>query len=91
MVGYGVTNAKSQTGNGTRRTVNETIEDQDTTFLYYGGGVSGTCQGDSGGPTFLMMNGVKTLVAVTSYGDSTCVQLGANTRVDTYAAFLSRT
>jgi trypsin len=89
MVGYGVTNAKYQTGNGTRRTVNETIDDQDNTFIYYGGGASGTCQGDSGGPTFLMVNGVKTLIAVTSYGDSSCVQLGANTRVDTYASFLA--
>ncbi|HEY3356016.1 MAG TPA: pre-peptidase C-terminal domain-containing protein [Polyangia bacterium] len=89
MVGYGVTNAKSQTGNGTRRTVNETITSQDSGFIYYGGGVSGTCQGDSGGPTFALINGVKTLVAVTSYGDNTCVQEGANTRVDTYASFLA--
>jgi V8-like Glu-specific endopeptidase len=90
MVGYGVTNANQQTGNGTRRQVNETITDQDNTFIYYGGGKSGTCQGDSGGPTFLDVNGTPTVIAVTSYGDQSCVQLGANTRVDTYASFIKQ-
>ncbi|HOU53587.1 MAG TPA: trypsin-like serine protease [Myxococcota bacterium] len=89
MVGYGVTNAYYQTGNGTRRTVDLKITGQDSTFLYYGPDSKGTCQGDSGGPTFATINGVKTLVAVTSYGDSTCVQEGANTRVDTYASFIA--
>jgi V8-like Glu-specific endopeptidase len=90
MVGYGVTDARRQTGNGTRRTVNETITGQDGRFLYYGDGRTGTCQGDSGGPTFLPSDGGPTLIAVTSYGDSSCVQAGANTRVDTYASFLSQ-
>jgi secreted trypsin-like serine protease len=89
MVGYGVTNASYQTGNGTRRTINIKITGQDSTFLYYGPDNKGTCQGDSGGPTFAMIDGVKTLVAVTSYGDYTCVQEGANTRVDTYASFIA--
>jgi len=89
MVGYGVTNAYYQSGSGTRRTVDLKITGQDSTFLYYGPDTKGTCQGDSGGPTFAMINGVKTLVAVTSYGDSTCVQEGANTRVDAYASFIA--
>jgi secreted trypsin-like serine protease len=89
MVGFGVTNAQTQTGNTTRRKVTQTISKQDGTFLYYGDGVSGTCQGDSGGPTLLSKSGVLTLVAVTSYGDESCVQLGANTRVDPYASFIS--
>jgi secreted trypsin-like serine protease len=89
MVGYGVTSASKQTGNGTRRKVTQKITGQDSTFLYYGDAVSGTCQGDSGGPTFLDESGVLTLVAVTSYGDTSCVKLGANTRVDPYASFIS--
>jgi V8-like Glu-specific endopeptidase len=89
MVGYGVTNANQQTGDGTRRETTQTISSQDSGFIYYGNGSSGTCQGDSGGPTFLAQNGVRTLIAVTSYGDETCVQQGANTRVDTYATWLS--
>jgi len=89
MVGYGVTNAELQTGSGVRRAIEQTIVDQDAAFLYYGDGVSGTCQGDSGGPTLLDRQGVRTLVAVTSYGDVTCLLAGANTRVDTHADFLA--
>lgn len=88
MVGYGVTDAERQTGNGKRRTVNETITSQDSDFLYYGNGRTGTCQGDSGGPAFLVQDGVPTLVAVTSFGDESCVEWGVSTRVDTFADFL---
>jgi V8-like Glu-specific endopeptidase len=90
LVGYGVTSARRQSGSGTRRTVLETIADQDRRFLYYGNGETGTCQGDSGGPMFLDGDGAPVLIAVTSYGDRSCVELGASTRVDTYASFLSR-
>ncbi|MBI5477608.1 MAG: trypsin-like serine protease [Deltaproteobacteria bacterium] len=87
LVGYGVTNAQTQTGNGTRRAVDEQINDQDSMYIYYGGGTSGTCQGDSGGP-MLTHGGTGTVVGVTSFGDQSCVQLGANTRVDVYADFI---
>ena len=89
MAGYGVTSARQQTGAGTRRALHQVVTDQDAMFLYYGDGVSGTCQGDSGGPTLVEGDGGPTLVAVTSYGDQSCVQSGANTRVDAHAAFLS--
>jgi secreted trypsin-like serine protease len=89
FVGYGVTNAQAQSGNGTRRTVDEVVQNMDDTFIYYGGGASGTCQGDSGGPMFLNVNGEEILIGVTSYGDQSCVQLGANTRVDKYADFIA--
>jgi uncharacterized protein (TIGR03382 family) len=86
LVGYGVTNANQQTGSGTRREVDAQISQVDSTFIYYGNGYSGTCQGDSGGPMFL--NGV--VIGVCSFGDSSCVQEGANTRVDTFAAFIKQ-
>ncbi|HEY3355248.1 MAG TPA: trypsin-like serine protease [Polyangia bacterium] len=88
LVGYGVTDAAQQTGNGTRRVVTDTVSDQDDTFLYYGNGASGMCQGDSGGPLFATQGGAETLVGVCSYGDVTCVALGAGTRVDAYAPFI---
>ena len=90
MVGYGVTSATKQTGEGTRRQVTAKVSDQDSTFIYRGGTKSGTCQGDSGGPTLLNENGKLTVVAVTSFGDQTCVKLGGNTRVDLYASFISQ-
>ncbi|HEY3355026.1 MAG TPA: trypsin-like serine protease [Polyangia bacterium] len=90
LVGYGVTNASSQTGNGTRRVTTNPVSSVDSMFIYYGDGHSGTCQGDSGGPAFLGSAGSEVLVGVCSFGDSTCVQEGANTRVDTYAAFIQQ-
>ncbi|MEO8703514.1 MAG: trypsin-like serine protease [Kofleriaceae bacterium] len=48
----------------------------------------GKCQGDSGGPSFAMINGVPTVVGVTSFGDQTCSQFGADTRTDAEMAFL---
>jgi secreted trypsin-like serine protease len=90
LVGYGVTDAASQTGNGTRRVVDQAVSDMDDMYLYYQGGSSGTCQGDSGGPMFLNVGGTETVVGVTSFGDQSCVQLGANTRVDPYASFIAQ-
>jgi hypothetical protein len=89
LVGYGVTNAQTQTGNGTRRTVDMVISGMDADFIMYGGGSTGTCQGDSGGPMFLNMGGTLTVVGVTSAGDQTCTQWLENTRVDKYADFIS--
>jgi secreted trypsin-like serine protease len=88
LVGYGVTNAQRQSGNGTRRVVQMPITLMDDLFLYYGDNVSGTCQGDSGGPMFLDVNGTPTIVGITSWGDATCVQVGGNTRVDIFADFI---
>ncbi len=90
MVGYGVTNAQYQDGQGTRRRIDQVITGQDSDFIYYGDGNSGTCQGDSGGPTLLYTDGIPTLIAVTSYGDLSCIQEGVNTRVDAFADFLSQ-
>jgi hypothetical protein len=90
MVGYGVTDAEHQSGSGTRRQTVQVITGQDAAFLYYGDGRSGTCQGDSGGPVILDAEGIPRVVALTSYGDLACVQLGAGTRVDAYAGFLSQ-
>jgi V8-like Glu-specific endopeptidase len=90
LVGYGVTDAQSQTGNGTRRTVQAQISGVDDQDIYYGNGYSGTCQGDSGGPMFLNQGGAEVLIGVTSYGDQSCVQEGANARVDAFADFINQ-
>jgi secreted trypsin-like serine protease len=89
LVGYGVTNAQRQSGDGTRRVVDLAVTQMDESFIYYGDGVKGTCQGDSGGPMFLDVNGTLTVVGVTSWGDQSCVQIGGNTRVDVYSDFIT--
>ncbi len=49
----------------------------------------GTCLGDSGGPAFATIDGKRTVVGVTSFGDDECAEFGADTRVDIEEAFLS--
>jgi hypothetical protein len=48
----------------------------------------GKCQGDSGGPSFATIGGVERVVGVTSFGDQSCAQFGADTRVDAELEFL---
>jgi MYXO-CTERM domain-containing protein len=48
----------------------------------------GKCQGDSGGPSFATINGVERVVGVTSFGDQSCAQFGADTRTDAELDFL---
>jgi hypothetical protein len=49
----------------------------------------GKCEGDSGGPSFAMVNGNLLEVGITSFGDTTCTQFGADTRVDAEKAFIT--
>jgi hypothetical protein len=48
----------------------------------------GTCLGDSGGPAFANVDGQRTVVGVTSFGDQQCAEFGADTRVDVEESFL---
>jgi MYXO-CTERM domain-containing protein len=84
MVGFGVDNAQTETGNGVKRTTTLRLKDLDNSHLYYGDRTRGTCQGDSGGSSYLVQDGVFVLVGVTSYGSQDCVSMGADTRVDAY-------
>ena len=46
-------------------------------------GDEGTCFGDSGGPILRVVDGVETVVGVTSWGDSACAASGFYYRSDT--------
>jgi hypothetical protein len=48
----------------------------------------GKCEGDSGGPSFAMIGGQLVEVGITSFGDQTCSQFGADTRTDAEKAFI---
>jgi hypothetical protein len=48
----------------------------------------GKCEGDSGGPSFAPIGGRTMLVGITSFGDQSCAQFGADTRTDAERAFL---
>ena len=89
LSGYGITAPGTGDGLGTRRMVGQTIIAVDETFYYYSGTDNGTCQGDSGGPMLLEVGSVPVVIAVTSFGDDTCVGFGANTRLDRFADFVA--
>jgi hypothetical protein len=49
-------------------------------------GHGGTCYGDSGGPIFLEHGGTLRLVAITSWGDTSCIATNMTYRLDTVSA-----
>src|SRR5262249_26445348 len=49
---------------------------------------TGKCEGGSGGPSFATVSGRRMQVGVTSFGDQTCAQFGADTRTDAEKDFL---
>jgi secreted trypsin-like serine protease len=88
FVGYGVSNGKTQTGGGTKRSVTMPISQVWSTQFAYQTAGKNTCNGDSGGPAFANVNGELFLAGTTSYGDATCTQYGVDTRADAFASFL---
>lgn len=96
MVGFGLSSGTAQTGAGTERVVMQTVvscsqmEGQNTNLLCFDQtSGKGKCNGDSGGPSFATINGKLVEVGITSFGDQTCSQFGADTRVDAEKAFIT--
>lgn len=92
LVGYG-TNSHANTGAGTKRTVTTNIVAANDLLVQIGNSNAQTCHGDSGGPAFQTLNGVQTLIGVTSFGSdnsatSVCFGGGIDTRVDAMLAFI---
>jgi MYXO-CTERM domain-containing protein len=92
FVGYGV----NDTGNAGRQYELQNrssiscgaIGEPDTNLLCFSQQDGrGQCEGDSGGPTFVDVDGVQTVVGITSFGDQNCEFFGADTRVDAEIAF----
>lgn len=86
LVGFGISSGTDTQGTtaGTRRTVGTHVTDVDSNLVYFGDSQHNVCEGDSGGPAFMDVNGVSTIVGVTSFGDKTCAQGGADTDVGAY-------
>ncbi len=84
-VGYGNTDGVAGTGFGTRRQVTHNILGVTDQFIQFGSSSANTCQGDSGGPTFMVIDGVEHVIAVTSFGSTGCRDSSDVTRVNIYA------
>ena len=89
VVGFGATEGKNRTGVGVKRTVTTKLDDYSALLVHVGDSAHQSCEGDSGGPALMTLNGVETLVGITSYGQAGCVEGGYHTRVDAYTSFLN--
>jgi hypothetical protein len=66
------------------------INISDANMLCYSqSGGKGKCEGDSGGPSFATIGGHLVEVGLTSFGDESCAQYGADTRVDAETSFIT--
>jgi secreted trypsin-like serine protease len=92
VVGCGA-NSHNNTGAGTKRTVTTTVASIYSLFVKIGTSNQQTCHGDSGGPALQKLNGVESVIGVTSFGSdrsttNVCFGGGYDTRVDEYADFI---
>ncbi len=86
-VGFGADDGVALTGGGVKRVGTFSIAWATADYLVGGEyGASSVCYGDSGGPALLSIDGVLTVVGVTTGTGETCRRQSWWTRVDTYAA-----
>jgi V8-like Glu-specific endopeptidase len=90
LVGYGLNDGFGQTGAGTKRTVEVTLNTIGEQTLAVGAFGQTSCNGDSGGPAFIKVDGVETLVGITSYGFIFCIAEGHYTRADLYTDWIEQ-
>jgi V8-like Glu-specific endopeptidase len=90
LVGYGLNDGFNQTGAGTKRTLNTSLNSFDNVTISVGTFGSTSCNGDSGGPGMVKINGVETIIGVTSYGMAYCLSAGFYTRIDLYTPFIDK-
>lgn len=87
-VGFGANysdpDGQNQSGFGTKRQVQHAILDVNSERIVTGDSAVNTCQGDSGGPTFMRINDVEYIIAVTSFGAQGCRGESEQTRVDVF-------
>jgi hypothetical protein len=88
LVGYGLNDGTRQTGAGVKRQVVTALRSVAPMLIGVGDARHGTCNGDSGGPAFMKIDGLETIVGVTSYGNEDCSDGGFDARVDTDLAFI---
>lgn len=92
FVGYGVTNGRTQTGDGHKRAVSIALASVSSTTFRYSDPKHDTCNGDSGGPALWQdPSGAYLVAGLTSYGDYYCQQYGVDTRVDAFLGFINST
>ncbi|WP_267898759.1 trypsin-like serine protease [Sorangium cellulosum] len=88
LIGFGL---DEEWSSGVKRHVTTTVNTVTPLLAGFGDATHHTCTGDSGGPALMDVDGVPTIVGVTSYGGSVagnpCTD-GWHTRVDLYLDFI---
>ena len=82
LVGYGLADPVAMTGAGTKRQLTTSVAGFGDAVLSIGRPGYTSCFGDSGGPLFSTVDGVETVIGITSYGGQVCDSVGQSTRVD---------
>ena len=99
IVGYGLAEVtgttwppKPSASLGGRRATTVLAHDLSSSHWHYhfSNGDTGACFGDSGGPAFFGADDLRRIAGVTSYGDSTCKEIGAYVRLDIHKDWLQR-
>jgi len=94
-VGYGVSSGISNQGGGVKRSGYMKFWAYEKTYYVSGYEKSGVCFGDSGGPGFLEIDGEMKVIGVNSsvwsQNQDPCTGGAIQTRVDTYAEWISET
>jgi len=89
-VGFGVTDGAEQTGFGTKRQVDLTLDEVTFFHIGLGSATRNICQGDSGGPTFAKIDGVETIMGVASFGSDDCRARSYISRTDVSIGFIEQ-
>ena len=87
-VGFGKVSAGSGI-DGLKRSVKNQYDASEGNYLRYDFNPGGTCMGDSGGPGLVIKNGREYVAGVVSHGDEGCLQVGYDTRVDSYEPWIA--
>lgn len=90
LVGWGITLGDRE-DSGLKRQVFSSLLDFDETLVQVGDASANVCSGDSGGPALAMIDGREVQVGVTSFGDTQCVEIGIDTRVDVFLEWIEFT
>jgi V8-like Glu-specific endopeptidase len=92
MIGYGVTNGRTETGSGTLRVAQSTVLSQySSTEIVTDGKKSSVCFGDSGGPAFVSDKKTKTKFRLVQWGvassvlNHSCNEASIHTSVMSYS------
>lgn len=90
LIGWGITLGDRE-DSGLKRQVFSTLLDFDETLVQVGDASANICSGDSGGPAVAMIDGREVQIGVTSFGDTQCVEIGVDTRVDVFLDWIETT